>query len=216
MLTLINIHDGDGIGCFFLAEAPLDQERGLKDCPALDLRRARRPALRWRREWPQRGHCHQRVRRSVCQRTPFLPVRPSPLSPNSEEGNEIEKTRRAPSAVGRVTPCAPRLQPARAKFPWRPLPDPLSIKIFLEFAVPTSEFGLSRAGSPAGRASGPFHPFHPANSANSANPANPANAGKIPAGFPRRVAVCSAPMFDLVKPQIATAADKLTHLRRFL
>jgi hypothetical protein len=24
------------------------------------------------------------------------------------------------------------------------------------------------------------------------------------------------PMFDLVKPQIATAADKLTHLRRFL
>jgi hypothetical protein len=25
-----------------------------------------------------------------------------------------------------------------------------------------------------------------------------------------------AAMFDLVKPQIATAADKLTHLRRFL
>ncbi|MGA2868184.1 MAG: hypothetical protein ABSF34_03350, partial [Verrucomicrobiota bacterium] len=24
------------------------------------------------------------------------------------------------------------------------------------------------------------------------------------------------PMFDLVRPQIATAADKLTHLRRFL
>jgi hypothetical protein len=28
--------------------------------------------------------------------------------------------------------------------------------------------------------------------------------------------VLSARMFDLVKPQIATAADKLTHLRRFL
>jgi hypothetical protein len=26
----------------------------------------------------------------------------------------------------------------------------------------------------------------------------------------------SAPMFDLVRPQIATAADKITHLRRFL
>ena len=127
----------------------MDQERGLKDCPALDLRRARRPALRWRREWPQRGHCHQRVRRSVCQRTPFLPVRPSPLSPNSEEGNEIEKTRRAPSAVGRVTPCAPRLQPAGAKFPSRRLPDPLSIKTFLEFPVRTSEFGVAAWVEPA-------------------------------------------------------------------
>jgi hypothetical protein len=26
----------------------------------------------------------------------------------------------------------------------------------------------------------------------------------------------SYPMFDIVRPQIATAADKLTHLRRFL
>jgi hypothetical protein len=26
----------------------------------------------------------------------------------------------------------------------------------------------------------------------------------------------SPPMFDIVRPQIATAADKLTHLRRFL
>ena len=49
------------------------------------------------------------------------------LNPNSEVGNEIEKTRREPSTVGRVTPCAPRLQPAGAKFPWRPLPDPLAI-----------------------------------------------------------------------------------------
>jgi hypothetical protein len=37
-----------------------------------------------------------------------------------------------------------------------------------------------------------------------------------PAGIPGPIAVFSARMFDLVKPQIATAADKLTHLRRFL
>jgi hypothetical protein len=37
-----------------------------------------------------------------------------------------------------------------------------------------------------------------------------------PAGLPGAVAVFSGRMFDLVKPQIATAADKLTHLRRFL
>lgn len=30
------------------------------------------------------------------------------------------------------------------------------------------------------------------------------------------VPLCFASMFDIVKPQIATAADKLTHLRRFL
>jgi len=65
------------------------------------------------------------------------------FNPNSEVGNEIEKTRREPSAVGRVTPCAPRLPPARAKFPRRRLPDPLPIKTLLEFPVPTSEFGLN-------------------------------------------------------------------------
>ena len=32
------------------------------------------------------------------------------VNPNSEVGNEIEKTSRVPNAVGRVTPCAPRLQ----------------------------------------------------------------------------------------------------------
>ena len=58
-------------------------------------------------------------------------------------GNETEKTRRAPSAVGRVTPCAPRLQRADAKFPRRRLPDPLPSKAFLEFPVPTSEFGFN-------------------------------------------------------------------------
>jgi len=36
------------------------------------------------------------------------------------------------------------------------------------------------------------------------------------AGFRRSPAIFSAAMFDIVKPQIATAADKLTHLRRFL
>ena len=44
----------------------------------------------------------------------------------------------SPSLVGRVTPCAPRLQPARAKFPRRRLPDPLPIKTLLEFPVPLS------------------------------------------------------------------------------
>ena len=57
-------------------------------------------------------------------------------------GAEIEKTRREPSTVGRVTPCAPRLQPTGAKFPRRRPPDPLPGNIFLEFALPTSEFGF--------------------------------------------------------------------------
>jgi hypothetical protein len=45
-----------------------------------------------------------------------------------------------PSLVGRVTPCAPRLPPARAKFPRRRLPDPPPIKTLIEFPVPTSVF----------------------------------------------------------------------------
>jgi hypothetical protein len=43
-----------------------------------------------------------------------------------------------------------------------------------------------------------------------------ARALRFAAGFRLCAAVCSAAMFDLVKPQISTAADKLTHLRRFL
>jgi len=62
--------------------------------------------------------------------------------PNSEVGNAIEKPCREPGAVGRVTPCAPRLQPAGAKFPRRRLPDPQPIKTLLEFPVPTSDFGF--------------------------------------------------------------------------
>jgi len=74
----------------------------------------------------------------------LIPRRVDPaLTPHSAVGYEIERTCRAPSAVGRVTPCAPRLPPAGAKFPWRRLPDPLAIKILLEFPVPTSELGFS-------------------------------------------------------------------------
>jgi len=65
------------------------------------------------------------------------------LNSNSEVRAEIERPCRPPGVVGRVTPRAPRLQPAGAKFPWRPLPDPLSIKTFLKFPVPTSTFGLT-------------------------------------------------------------------------
>ena len=39
---------------------------------------------------------------------------------------------------------------------------------------------------------------------------------RFAAGFRSTAPVFSAAMFDLVKPQISTAADKLTHLRRFL
>jgi len=47
-------------------------------------------------------------------------------------GNEIEKTCREPGAVGRVAPCAPRLQRAGAVFPRRRLPEPLRLKTFLK------------------------------------------------------------------------------------
>ena len=39
-----------------------------------------------------------------------------------------------PWAVGRVTPCAPRLQPMGTNFPRRRLPNPLPITAFLEFS----------------------------------------------------------------------------------
>jgi hypothetical protein len=39
---------------------------------------------------------------------------------------------------------------------------------------------------------------------------------RFTAGFRPAAAVFSAAMFDIVKPQISTAADKITHLRRFL
>jgi hypothetical protein len=69
------------------------------------------------------------------------------LNPDSGGGNEIERTCRAPTAVGRVTPCAPRLPPAGANFPRRRLPNPLPIKTFLPFPIPTSDSGLNKGKS---------------------------------------------------------------------
>ena len=57
---------------------------------------------------------------------------------------ETSRPHAIPWAVGRVTPCAPRLPPAGAKFPRRRLPDPQPIKTLLEFPVPTSKFGFIR------------------------------------------------------------------------
>ena len=62
--------------------------------------------------------------------------------PNSEAGQEIERSCRAPSVVGRVTPCAPRLQPAGPNFPRRRASN-------LCFLVPTSEFGFNSWGAPS-------------------------------------------------------------------
>ena len=62
-------------------------------------------------------------------------MKPHPTIPQRNVAN--------PWVVGRVTPCAPRLPPAPAKFPQRRLPDPLPIKTLLEFPAPTSEFGLN-------------------------------------------------------------------------
>jgi len=75
------------------------------------------PACCWQAELRRAGF-------QTCGPWPFHPA----FNPNSEVGNEIEKTRREPSAVGRVTPCAPRLQRAGAVFPRRRLPDPLRLK----------------------------------------------------------------------------------------
>ena len=40
-------------------------------------------------------------------------------------------------------------------------------------------------------------------------------SSNTPSGF-WLLLLYSSPMFDIVRPQISTAADKLTHLRRFL
>ena len=45
--------------------------------------------------------------------------------------------------VGRVTPCAPRLQREWTKYPQRRLPNPFPIRVFPCSLVPTSEFGLN-------------------------------------------------------------------------
>jgi len=108
----------------------------------------------------------ERVRRSISQRTPFVIgapscIRHSPFVIRHSQTEMIKNPRNItfyalkphptmtqriianPRLVGRVTPCAPRLPPARAKFPRRRLPDPLPIKTWLAFPVPTSEFGLN-------------------------------------------------------------------------
>ena len=80
------------------------------------------------------------------------------ITPNSAVGHEIEPTSREPAAVGRVTPCAPGLPPARAKFSRRRLPAPLPIKTWLEFPAPTPEFGSNQQGARADAGTGSFVP----------------------------------------------------------
>jgi hypothetical protein len=46
--------------------------------------------------------------------------------------------------------------------------------------------------------------------------ANSRNSRIIPSGFRLPAPVFSATMFETVKTEIATASDKLSHLRRFL
>jgi hypothetical protein len=60
-------------------------------------------------------------------------------NPDSESGDEIEQTFREPITVGRVTPCAPRLQPAGAEFPRHRLG-----RAFREYSIPTSELSFNR------------------------------------------------------------------------
>ena len=64
------------------------------------------------------------------------------FNPNSEVRAEIERPCRAPSVVGRVTLCAPRLPPGRTKYPQRRLPNPLLISVYPCSPAPTSHFGV--------------------------------------------------------------------------
>jgi len=69
-----------------------------------------------------------------------LPPQVGELNLNSEVGHEIERSCRAPGAVGRVTPCAPRLQPACANFGRRRFLNPLPMADFLILFIPTLVF----------------------------------------------------------------------------
>jgi len=75
-----------------------------------------------------------------------IPVGGSPaspiLNPKSEVGHGIEKPCRVPMVVGRVTPCAPRLQPECTKYPRRRLPNPLPINAFSMFPRHNLGIGL--------------------------------------------------------------------------
>jgi hypothetical protein len=62
------------------------------------------------------------------------------INPNSEVGNEIEKTRRAPSMVGRVTPCAPRLQPEWTSYFSHRISNSLPVKVCFKFPRSNSGF----------------------------------------------------------------------------
>jgi hypothetical protein len=77
------------------------------------------------------------------------PSQSESVRPLSATNPPIQRQRHvaSPSLVGRVTPCAPRLQPAGAKFPRHRLPDPLPSKTLIEFPVPTSELGFSPSPS---------------------------------------------------------------------
>jgi len=78
---------------------------------------------------------------------PFLPVSAPSGVPAPKWAMKSNRHVASPSLVGRVTPCAPRLPPALAKFPRRRLPDPLPSKTLIEFPAPTSEFGFSPSPS---------------------------------------------------------------------
>ena len=62
------------------------------------------------------------------------------LNPNSEVGVAIEKTCREPAVVGRVTPCAPRLQPDGTNYPRCHFHNPLKIMAF--YKSHRSNFGI--------------------------------------------------------------------------
>jgi hypothetical protein len=74
---------------------------------------------------------------------------------------ETSRPHAIPWAVGRVTPCAPRLPPAGAKFPRHRLPDLLPSKTLLEFPAPTSEFGFSPSPSQSESVRPLSAPIHP-------------------------------------------------------
>jgi hypothetical protein len=64
------------------------------------------------------------------------------LNPKAEVGLAIEMPCRMPIVAGRVTPCAPRLQPECFDGPQRAMPNSFPIRAFPRFLVPTSVFGL--------------------------------------------------------------------------
>ena len=62
------------------------------------------------------------------------------INPNSEVSNEIEKTCRVPIMVGRVTPCAPRLQPEWTRYFSHRISNSLPVKVCFKFPRSNSGF----------------------------------------------------------------------------